>query len=287
MKYIAIFIIFALINTTNVSFASKNPETVSKFIYRLWRIKAKQGANTTSYGRVFWERPYVIFPIVPDTVKSVKYNLRGLDCYTFVESTIAGQILGLSHGANDEYNADFRNIVNNLRFNGDSHEYGDQLYYASDWLYHLQKLGLADDITKKLGGVRYKKHIDFITHHTYLYTLLENHPKQLEKIKIREKLINKRIRYFIPALKFSTIAHKLKEGDIILFTSPVHGLDVGHMGFVTIKNNTPYLLEASKIYKKVTIDPLPIENYLAEHVHRFDGVIIGRLKLNTLNDPSH
>ncbi|MBU3896131.1 DUF1460 domain-containing protein [Patescibacteria group bacterium] len=66
---------------------------------------------------------------------------------------------------------------------------------------------------------------------------------------------------------------KLKSGDIIGFHTSSIGLDVTHMGIISIKDNETYLIHASSKYNKV------IEEKLSEYLKRnpwSDGLIIAR-----------
>ena len=64
-----------------------------------------------------------------------------------------------------------------------------------------------------------------------------------------------------PYIKASNIKNKslgtiLRDGDIVFFTTATKGLDITHVGIITIKDGVPMLIHASSKEGKVTTDPL-------------------------------
>ena len=68
----------------------------------------------------------------------------------------------------------------------------------------------------------------------------------------------------------------LRNGDVLLFTTSIRGLDVQHMGIVVVINDTPYLLHASSRAQKVVLEQRSIYEYLRSN-NSLTGVRVIRL----------
>ena len=66
------------------------------------------------------------------------------------------------------------------------------------------------------------------------------------------------------------------DGDIVCFTTSTRGLDVTHLGIVTIIDGVPRLIHASSKGGKVMLDPLSLSAYITRN--RPEGLRILRLR---------
>ncbi len=66
----------------------------------------------------------------------------------------------------------------------------------------------------------------------------------------------------------------LRDGDIIAFTTKTEGLDVSHVGIIIVDKGIVRLLHASSKAGKVTIDPLPLAEYLRKNRNITGGRVI-------------
>lgn len=200
-------------------------------------------------------------------------NLCEFDCVTFIENSIA---LGISeHCYSSNYNS-FYETLKLIRYrNGNLLNYCSRLHYFSEWISDNEMKGVLTNITSCLGGVPFYKKINFISSNKSKYrqlkdTLMYNQMKKYEEDISKSKL------YSIPKDRFNKIKSKIRNGDIIAFTSSLKNLDISHVGFAIIKNNKPYLLHASKKSGKVEITTDSLFDYLLRN-HQYDGIMISRV----------
>ena len=69
--------------------------------------------------------------------------------------------------------------------------------------------------------------------------------------------------------------NKIKNGDIILITTHIKGLDTSHLGFAWKKEGKTYLLHASSKGKQVMISSLPLQEYM-EGIDSQSGIMLAR-----------
>ena len=200
-------------------------------------------------------------------------NLRELDCVTFIENVLA---LSFLPGYGAAYESAFvRNIVKIRYRNGEIEDYASRLHYSSDWLYEMQRQRLLTDLTLFAGGVDYRPQVCFMTRHYDRYPALKDSPELREKMKGIEAEINKRTYYYVPKAEVDKAYGKIKDGDIILFTTNIEGLDTSHIGFALKQNGNTYLLHASSSGKQVMISKNPLKEYM-EGVNIQSGIMLAR-----------
>ena len=153
--------------------------------------------------------------------------------------------------------------------------YPSRLHYFTDWIYDGQKKGIVKDITKSLGGIPYKKEINFMTTHRDAYKQLKN-DQFYKKIGEVQKELNKRKLYYIPKDSVSKIANKLRDGDIIATTTNIPGLDVSHVAMIIKMNNgETRILEAPDVGLRVKLSYVPLSEYLMNNKKQ-TGIIVAR-----------
>ncbi|WP_215239863.1 N-acetylmuramoyl-L-alanine amidase-like domain-containing protein [Dyadobacter helix] len=230
------------------------------------------GTQMLRMSETFLGVPYVAATLEGNPTEKLVCKFDGLDCTTLVESSVALAVAKMENPTFEGY----KNELTNLRYrNGDIDGYASRLHYFLDWLYENEKRGRMEDITAKLGGVPYRKEINFMSNHANLYPALA--PTEVwEKIKEQENEINKREHSYIPKTEIQKAEPIMKNGDIVAFTSSIAGLDVNHMGVITKIGNRAYLLHASLADKKVILSKLPLAEYVAS-VPKHTGIIVARL----------
>ena len=188
-------------------------------------------------------------------------HLTGLDCYTFLESSLV-----LARCIKDGKTSfqDYENELTKIRYrNGKIDEYPSRLHYFSDWLYDMNKRGIGKDITKEIGGVPYKKKIDFMSTHVNSYRQLKDNPKFVDEIAAIEKQISSRKNYYVPQEKIESVEKKIENGDIIGITTNVDGLDIAHTGIaIRMDDGRIHLLHAPNVGYKVQITEKPLADYI-------------------------
>ncbi|PWJ59279.1 uncharacterized protein DUF1460 [Dyadobacter jejuensis] len=217
--------------------------------------------------------PYMAQTLETNKTERLVCKLDGLDCTTLVESTIALVVAKEQNKSLDDYKRELRN----LRYRkGVIEGYASRLHYVLDWLYENENRGRLEDITERLGGVPFKKEINFMSNHANLYPALA--PSEVwKKVKSQEAIINTRKHYYIPKNDIKRAEASLKNGDIVAFTSTIDGLDCNHMGLITKIGNRAYLLHASSTEKKVILSKVPLAEYTSS-VPKHSGILVARLK---------
>jgi aspartyl-tRNA synthetase len=155
--------------------------------------------------------------------------------------------------------------------------YDSRIHYFSDWLYTHENDGLLEDITPSLGGIEWKKNINYMTTHWNKYAF----PKDMELlgkfIKIEER-INSQSYTFVPKAKVKSIENLVQNGDIVAITTNIEGLDITHVGFaIRLQDKRVYLLHASSDFKRVMVTDKPLAEYLTKNKTQ-TGIMVARLK---------
>lgn len=202
-------------------------------------------------------------------------NLREMDCVTFVENVLA---LAYLKEYNDQATEVFIQNIIRIRYrDAEIVDYTSRLHYSSDWLYEMQRQGLLTDLTCFAGGVKYTKTLNFMSAHCDRYPQLQKDKKLLEKIKEIETAVSRRTYYYIPKEEVHQAYGKIKNGDVLLMTTNIKGLDTSHLGFAYKKDGQTYLIHASSAGKKVMLSEVPLQEYMQD-IKNQTGVMIGRAR---------
>ena len=272
MTRLSISIIFLMLSTSMM--AQSNLQKV--FSQKMDVADSREmGTKMLRMSESFLGMPYVGGTLEGNPTERLVCKFDGLDCTTLVESSIA---LAVAKTENPTFEG-YKNELTKLRYrDGIIDGYPSRLHYILDWLYENEKRGRLEDITEKVGGVPYKKEINFMTNHANLYPALAE-TSAWEKVKEQENLINSREHSYIPKAEIQKAEPMLHDGDIVAFTSAVEGLDVNHMGVITRVGSRAYLIHASLAGKKVIISNVPLAEYVAS-VPKHTGMIVARLTDN-------
>ncbi len=231
---------------------------------------------TLNIAKSFLNRPYKARTLEGNPTEKLVVNLREFDCTTFVESCIA---MGLTYRKSNVAFEKFEGYLKRLRYynKGKIKGYDSRIHYMSDWLYTHEDDGLLEDVTPSLGGVQWKKNINYITTHWNKYSF----PKDMELlgkfVRIEER-INSQSYTYIPKTNVKSIENQLLNGDIIAITTNLEGLDITHVGFaIRLQDKRVYLLHASSDFKRVMVTDKPLAEYLAKNKTQ-TGIMVARLK---------
>ncbi|MDQ6477322.1 N-acetylmuramoyl-L-alanine amidase-like domain-containing protein [Dyadobacter sp. LHD-138] len=230
------------------------------------------GTQVLRMAESFLGTPYVASTLEGNPTEKLVCKFDGLDCTTLVESSIA---LAIAKNENLNYEG-YKTELTKIRYReGVIDGYPSRLHYVLDWIYENEKRGRLEDITAKVGGVPFKKEINFMSTHANFYPALDN-TEVWEKVKEQENIINSREHSYIPKAALQKAEPLLRDGDIVAFTSSVEGLDCNHMGIITKIGSRAYLLHASLAGKKVILSTLPLAEYVAS-VPKHTGMIVARM----------
>jgi hypothetical protein len=231
---------------------------------------------TLNIAKSFLNRPYKARTLEGNSTEKLVVNLHEFDCTTFVESCIA---MGLTYRKSDISFEKYKNYLKRLRYynKGIIKGYDSRIHYLSDWLYIHENDGLLEDITPTLGGIEWKKNINFMSTHWNKYAYPNNTSLQ-EKIQKIEERINGQNFTYVPKTRVKNIENQLLNGDIIAITTNIEGLDITHVGFaIRLHDKRVYLLHASSDFKRVMVTDKPLSEYLAKNKTQ-TGIMVARLK---------
>jgi len=229
-------------------------------------------AQTLAVARSFLGTPYVHGTLEGEVEQPV-INLRELDCWTFVENSLA---IALAARATDPTYDTLQQLVQHLRYWGGAVKgYASRIHYFTGWVLQAEKLGHLQDITRELGGVPYRNKIGYMTARPNKYPALRD-GQTWRAMKAVEDRLNSHTWFYIPQNRVARIEHLLRDGDIIALTSWKKGLDIAHQGFAVKKNGRIYLLHASSLGKRVVLSAQPLAQYLLSQKGQ-TGIIVARI----------
>lgn len=219
--------------------------------------------------------PYVHGTLDQSDEEKLMVNLRQMDCWTFVENSIALALSARNDGASFQ---NFQNQLQRLRYrDGQIDGYGSRLHYFSEWILQAAVAGLVEDVTKKCGGIEYHKKTSYISDYPSAYPKLSNRADNLQKVQSGEAKINAHRWYFIPKNQVGKFEKNLREGDIVAFTSTFRNLDIEHQGFVVQKNGRWHVLHASSVVGRVVVSSRPLAEYILRNKKQ-SGMMVVRFK---------
>jgi hypothetical protein len=268
-------IIFSLLSSPSLALA-QSAAVYTLADVEIWRSKLRIAATDSIPLRVavlarsFIRTPYQAHTLEATPDEQLVVNLRGVDCTTFVESTLA-----LATQRNDTSFEGYCQRLQHLRYRHDSVAgYPARLHYLSEWLYENQRKGVIENLTEQLGGKPYLKQLQFMSTHRQAYRQLKGE-ENYQSMRRVEAFLEDRKLFYIPKSEIRLIENQLKEGDIIAITTPVPGLDVSHVGFAVWQKGRIHLLHASSEARQVVVSEKPLAEYLAGNKSQ-TGIMVAR-----------
>jgi cell wall-associated NlpC family hydrolase len=208
----------------------------------------------------------------PDKEKLI-VNVSGFDCTTFVETVLA---LARCTVAGKLSRSEFRKNLKLIRYRqGKIDGYSSRLHYFTDWLLDNKKKKTLKDVSPQFHSVAQRKKINYMTLNRASYPALKNE-FEFRKMRLIEKNISRRGFHVIGKDKMSQQKTKIRNGDIIAFTTKDDGFDVAHVGFAIWPGKNLHLLHASSKEGGVVISKKTLEAYLNSN-KKFTGIIVARV----------
>ena len=275
-------LLFALIFIINLSaqavYTQKDVEVCNqKFELAVSKSLAEKPINEVivELGKSFLGTDYEAHTLEKGEKEELIINLTGLDCYTYMESLIA---LARCIKSGDTSFENYTKEIESLRYrNGVMGDYPTRLHYASDWLYDVAKRGFIKDITKEIGGEVFENNVNFMSTHPESYKFLKNNDEFVKAIAETEKEISAREYFYIPQDEIESIEDKIQEGDLLMFTTSIKGLDIAHNGIaVKMDDGRIHVMHAPQVGTKVQISEKPLPDYV-KAVKKQNGLIVARV----------
>jgi hypothetical protein len=251
-----------------------------EYFCRNWKEGLTVAGLITSVGKYFLGVPYAHSTLEMKGEETLVINLREFDCFTFVENVVVmAWMIGKGECAFEDYLASLERI----RYrDGILHEYPSRLHYFSDWLSDNAKKGIVKDLSGKIGGKSFRKHIHYMTSHRDAYPMVSS-AKVYEEMRTVERNLSEKLFCYIPKEEYKQHDAAIEEGDIIAITTDVEGLDIVHVGIALRHDGEIYLLHASEVEKKVVISDAALDEYLLRR-KTMTGIMVGRLTQACRND---
>lgn len=224
-------------------------------------------------GKTFLGIPYVEKTLEMPGDEPLVINMTGLDCTTYLETIVT--LSRLTKMGKFTF-GDYEKELEFQRYrDGNRDHYPSRLHYFSDWIYESEKKGIAKDITKSIGGVKYENHTGFMSSNSKYYPQLSN-VDYVEEITNAEKKIAKRKYYYIPKESVEEAETQIQPGDLLAMTIDMDNLDIAHVGFAVQQNGRIHLMHASSSGKRVMISEKPLSEYLMG-IKKQTGIMVCRL----------
>lgn len=212
--------------------------------------------------------PYVAGTLERQGAESLVLDQPGVDCWTFVERALAKTL-------SQKSDVPEAKILQELRYrHGQINGYGSRIHYFTEWALQAQSLGILKDITASIGGVPFRKKVDYMSYYPEKYPQLGD-PDALELVKLGEAIIQASPSYYVPKQAISTIEKHLLPGDIVATTAANKHLDVTHQGLVIFQKGRAHLLHASSKAGKVVVSREPLAAYMLQNNDQ-TGIIVLR-----------
>jgi hypothetical protein len=201
-------------------------------------------------------------------------NLRGLDCVTFCETSLA---LARTLQRGGRTVRQFGRQIEAIRYRGGVRNgYPSRLHYFEDWMEDNAARGHMHLMSAALGGEPYVKTIDFMTTHRGDYPVLARDDAAYAAVREQEAALNARPRFYIPKERVAAVAGGIATGDILAVTTAVPGLLVSHTGLAyRTREGALHMLHAPITGYPVTITAEPLPEYLMA-IPRDTGVMVAR-----------
>lgn len=214
------------------------------------------GALIVRAAQALLGQPYVAGTLEELPEEKLCIYLTRTDCILFVETC-----LGLVRTA--RHNGDFEMLAQELRQSryrgGVCSRYEDRLHYTTEWARQGVARGVLQDVTEELGGVRYDHPVRYMSRHPEAYPRMQD-PAAIAAIEDR---INTEASAYIPKNRLGQALRGIRDGDILLFTTTVEGLDVSHCAIARVEPGEPVrFIHASTAAKQVVLEPGTLEDYL-------------------------
>ena len=218
--------------------------------------------------------PYVAHTLEQKGEENLVINLQGLDCTTFLENVVA--ISSCIKSGKTSFK-DYCDMLVKIRYrDGKINQYPSRLHYFTDWLLDNEKKGIIKIVSNDFGNADFNPQVGFMSENADKYKHLANNQKFVDKVAQQENIIAQAKLKYVTKDNVENVADKIKDGDLIAYTTTIGGLDVSHVAIAAFHNNRLHFYHASSLQKKVVLSAKPISEYLADK-KKNDGILVARI----------
>ncbi len=258
---------------------SKFQAIVAKAEREGWR-KLPLGERTIRVAREMVGTPYISYSLeVDDRIESPVVNLKGMDCWTYYENSLAlARMLRFKPGPYKP--EDMLHMIEIERYRNGSctGAYLSRMHQLEEVFYNNQLRGYATNITSRLPGAeKLKRDIHEMTVQWKAYRYLRCNPSLLPEMARIESYVSTIPVYHLPKNKVREAEKYLANGDICAITSYDANSYTSHVGMITRIGDRAIFTHATSDRDKgrmVVIDR-PITDYV-NGASKHAGIIICR-----------
>ncbi len=260
---------------------SKFYAIVAKAERENWR-NLPLGERTIRVARELVGTPYVNYTLeVDDRIESPVANLKGMDCWTYYENSLALARM-LRHKPAPYKPQDLLQMVEIERYRGGicTGNYLSRMHHLEEVFHDNQRRGYATNITSRIPGAqKIQREIKEMTVQWKAYRYLRSNPSMIEPMgKIEAQVSNLPV-YHIPKSKVRNAEKYLQNGDICAITTSHQGCYTSHVGLIIRLQDRAYFAHATSDTDKgrMTLIDRPIADYV-NGASKHAGIIICRPK---------
>lgn len=270
-------------NLDNYSIKQKKKRMKKNILFLLIAAFAFTANAQNSYNSMlnnalkFIDTPYAANTLEVNNEEELVVNCDEVDCTTFVEYTLAMALC--SDQGDDMLESEFAENLQKIRYrNGEINGYPSRLHYATEWVNDNVRKGLIEDITEVNSPVTTRVNLSFMSNNADKYAQLKNSPTDKAQIAAIERELSGQTIHYFPKDNLPLEGVRwIKNGDIIMFTTNIEGLDVSHMGIAIYVKDNLHLLHASSKSGKVVVEKMPLNRQLARD-KSITGIRVLRMK---------
>ena len=258
---------------------SKFHAIVAKAERENWR-KLPLGERTIRVARELVGTPYVNYTLeVDDRTESPVANLKGMDCWTYYENSLALARM-LRHKPAPYKPQDLLHMVEIERYRGGvcTGSYLSRMHHLEEVFHDNQRRGYATNITSRIPGAqRIQREIKEMTVQWKAYRYLRSNPSLIAPMgKIEEQVSDLPV-YHVPKSKVRNAEKYLQNGDICAITTSHPGGYTSHVGLIIRLQDRAYFAHATSDTDKgrMTVIDRPIADYV-NGASKHAGIIICR-----------
>ena len=258
---------------------SKFHAIVAKAERENWR-NLPLGERTIRVARELVGTPYVNYTLeVDDRTESPVANLKGMDCWTYYENSLALARM-LRYKPAPYKPQDLLHMVEIERYRGGvcTGNYLSRMHHLEEVFHDNQRRGYATNITSRIPGAqKIRREIKEMTVQWKAYRYLRSNPSLIEPMGKIEAQVSDLPVYHVPKSKVRNAENYLQNGDICAITSHGPGGYTSHVGLIIRLRDRAYFAHATSDTDKgrMTVIDRPIADYVnggSKHA----GIIICR-----------